>query len=903
MPHTKPVHGTILVVDDHTEMRDLLQRMLTLRGHTVFLAGGGREALELLRAHRVDLVLLDLIMPEIHGAQVLARIKQSPRLRQLPVVIISAESDAAQIARCIELGAEGYLRKPINQTLLHARVGGLLERHQLRARAQRHLEARLRGLSTGPADAPVPDADVLDHSLQSLLTAAEQALATRLRAEAALLELNLTLEQRIVAQTAELRQTQELQQRQAALLESILDSIGDGVVVADAQHQVILQNRSAERLLKGQFGALLPSSADAPRHDSGALSPYPLAQAISGEVVECADLVLQASGEQAPRWLSVSARPLIHQGGRAGGVAVIRDITAARQADLDLRASEQRYTLAARGANDGLWDWDLLSDQIHYSPRWKAMLGYEEHELGTSPHEWLDRIEDGDREHFHVRLTAHWRRLLSPFEHAYRIRHRDGSVRWMLCRGLAVWDEQGRPTRMAGSQTEITERKLAEQRLQHDALHDKLTGLPNRALFNDRLAQAIARVRRNQRHCFAVLFIDLDRFKVINDSLGHLQGDQLLIMLAERLRQRVRELDTVARLGGDEFSILIDTLSNLTEVTEIANRLQEALRKPFLLAGHEVYTSASIGIALSTPDYQLPEELLRDADIAMYHAKLRGKGGYALFEPAMRDRALNMLQLERDLRMALARGELRLHYQPIVFLEDQTIASFEALVRWQHPQRGMIAPTEFIPIAEETGEIIVIGRWVLDEACRQLRAWHGRYPHAQQLSVSVNVAGLQLSSSDLVGDVQHALAATGLAPTSLKLEITETALVEHHEAATAALRELRSMGVMICLDDFGTGYSSLSYLDRFPIDILKIDRSFIGHLGIGSSREGITQTIVTLAHSLGIQTVAEGVETDVQLERLRALSSCYGQGWLFARALDVEAVEALLAGGTGALRL
>ena len=574
-----------------------------------------------------------------------------------------------------------------------------------------------------------------------------------------------------------------------------------------------------------------------------------------------------------------------------------KEIIERQRAEAALRESEERYALAASGANDGLWDWNLRTHEVYFSGRWKSMLGYEEHEVENSLHEWFERIHREDLERVKMELTHHFQRLTPHFESEYRLLHQDGTYRWMLSRGLAVQDNKGKPYRIAGSQTDITERKLAEARLMHNAFHDALTGLSNRVLFMKRLGQALKLSQRRQNYLFAVLFLDLDRFKVINDSLGHMSGDQLLIAFVQRLLPHLRFGDTIARLGGDEFAILVENITEISDVTDIANRIQTELTLPFNLGGHQVFTSVSIGIALSSTGYDRPEELLRDADLAMYSAKALGKARYEVFDPAMHTSAVTLLQLENDLRRAVERQEFQLHYQPIVTLLTGRITGFEALIRWHHPERGLVLPAEFIPVAEETGLIVPIGYWVLKEACRQMCLWQAGSPTSPSLTISVNLSVRQFVQADLIQQIDQILQETGLDARSLRLEITESVIMENAEAAAAMLLQLRSLGVQLYVDDFGTGYSSLSYLHRFPIDALKIDRSFISGMGVEHESAEIVQTIITLAQNLGIYVVAEGVETAVQLSQLRAINckDGQGQGYFFSKPLEREAVEALLA--------
>ena len=455
---------------------------------------------------------------------------------------------------------------------------------------------------------------------------------------------------------------------------------------------------------------------------------------------------------------------------------------------------------------------------------------------------------------------------------------------------FAYLDEQGRRIGVLGIAREITERKRMEDQLLHDALHDTLTGLPNRALFMEELQLAIDRGRRRD-YGFTVLFLDLDRFKVVNDSLGHMAGDELLVALAERLLRCLRPGDRVARLGGDEFTVLLDDMDDVAGATSIADRIHDELVAPFAIGGREVFTSASIGIATSRTGYELPEAVLRDADLAMYRAKGRGGSRYEVFDVQMHAAALARLELEMDLRRAVERQEFRLLYQPVLH-GDGHLAGFEALVRWEHPQRGLIEPASFIDVAEETDLTVPMGRWVLAEACRRLQAWVAR-PGCPELTMGVNVSGRQLLSPGLVYDVASVLSETGLEPAHLTLEITENVLMQDAEMAADVLIALKSLGVRIFMDDFGTGYSSLSYLRRFPLDGLKIDRFFVSRMDEAGNLE-LVRSILALSRSLGLEVTAEGVEETAQWEQLCAMGCDMVQGFLFAPPLDAEAASAII---------
>jgi diguanylate cyclase (GGDEF)-like protein len=454
-------------------------------------------------------------------------------------------------------------------------------------------------------------------------------------------------------------------------------------------------------------------------------------------------------------------------------------------------------------------------------------------------------------------------------------------------------DDGGSIAGTIGVALDITDRKQAEDRLLHAVFHDGLTGLPNRALFLDRMAHALEG-HRHKGQPFATLLLDLDRFKHVNDGLGHLAGDRLLVAVAQRLRACVRPQDTVARFGGDEFTVLLEDIEHAGDAIRVAERIHYDLSPPFDVDGHEVVVGASVGIAISAKTYQGPEEVLRDADTAMYRAKARGGGCCQVFDEAMRERAVSLLRLEMELRRAVERQELRLHYQPIVSLADDRFAGFEGLVRWHHPRRGLVLPSEFIPLAEETGLILPIGRWVFGEGCRQMQAWEAESRSELPWFLSLNLSGKQLLQPNLVEDMGELLRPVGALSRRMKVEVTEDVLMENEQSAGDTLARLRDLHLGVSIDDFGTGHSSLSHLNRLPVDTLKIDRSFVGNMCHRRGNLEIVRTIVALAHNLSMHVVAEGVETAEQLAELRAMGCDYGQGYLYSRPVDARDARTLM---------
>ncbi len=570
------------------------------------------------------------------------------------------------------------------------------------------------------------------------------------------------------------------------------------------------------------------------------------------------------------------------------------------QANRSLAESEARYALAAEGANDGLWDWNLTTGRVFYSPRWRALLGIPiEGPLGDGLEAFFDLVHPEDLPTLRAAFADLRDGAADQVSAEYRIRHTDGQHRWMLCRGAVTRRPDGQPTRAAGSQTDITNRKMAETQLRHEALHDALTGLPNRVLLNERIQRCLARQRRDPAFRFVVMFIDLDRFKVINDSLGHVIGDALLVAVSERLSSCLRETDTlaavdaqgVARLGGDEFVVLLEGVRQDADALRVAERLLERVAEPVVLSGHTVHVSLSIGVAIGHSGYERVEDIIRDADTALYRAKGGGRGRYDVFTDDLHVAAVNRWRTEGELRHAIEHREFVLQYQPVMSLATGSVTHFEALVRWDHPTRGRVGPHEFIPLAEESGLIVPLGRWILAEACRQMEQWQALGVAA---AVAVNVASKQFAQPAFVDEVGALLEATGVPADSLRIELTESTTMDPKAIDTCS--RLAALGVRLYLDDFGTGYSSLSYLTRMPIHALKIDRSFVARLTEDPMSASIVQTILALATALGMEAIAEGVETNAQAEALRRMSCAAAQGYLWHRPLDPTRALSLLQG-------
>lgn len=871
---------TILVVDDNRQIADFVaSKILPNLGFDALIAYNGASARRIVRQHRnIALMLLDLQMPDTTGLDLLRELRGEGF--SIPTILITGQGSEQIVAEAFRLGVEDYLSKPIDPDQLNDSIARALSESRLRREKQR-LNARLEAqVSWLTALAKVGQSVTSSLDLDEVLRRIVEAGVLLTRAEEGFLALLDEGSDQLY-----LRAVKNIDEERSKTLRLPVHDSLVGEVMRTGRPYRSTRDPDDEPL-KVSTGFLVHSLLHVPLSYKGKkMGVLTVDNHTSNRpFVEADEIKLTSLADYAA--VAIENARLYEQ-----AQDEIDERTRVQEA---LRESEERYMLAVTGANDGLWDWDLKTNRIYFSPRWKSLLGYEPDEIGDDPDEWFERIHPDDVERVKLDISAHIHGVNTHFESEHRIQHKNSAFRWMLTRGCAVTGADGNAYRMAGSQTDITDRKIAEERLLHNAFHDTLTDLPNRALFTDHLRHAIARAQRREDYQFAVLFLDLDRFKDVNDSLGHMIGDKLLVAFARVLAEGLRDTDIVARLGGDEFAILLEDVQEPKATIRVAEWIKEKLANPFHLEENEVYATVSTGIVLSNPEYANPDDMLRDADIAMYYAKANGKDRFEIFDTVMRETIMERLTLEADLRGALERKELLLNYQPIVSLENGQLVGFEALVRWQHPKRGLMYPLEFIPLAESTGMIIDLDRWVLTEACTQMHAWQQIYTTEPPLTISVNFSSKQIAQPDIVAIIEQVLDDTGLDSRSLKIEITENTIMAHNEQTLTQLHAIQDLGVHIQIDDFGIGFSSLSYLSQFPVNALKIDQAFVGKMSEEESSLKIVHSIVSLSHNLALGVIAEGVETDAQLDHLKSLGCEYGQGFLVSTPLPKPDVEYLL---------
>ena len=869
----------ILVIDDNQHLADFIANsLLKSLGYEAQTAYTGKIAFEIIRSISPDLILLDMELPDINGLEFLNKLQEEGH--NIPTILMTAHGSEQIAVDAFRLGVEDYLIKPVDADKLRATITYALTETRLREETTRLTNqlkdqvARLNILSK--IGRIVTSTLNLDQLLKRIVEACVQIT----QAEEGFLALLDTESGQLY-----LRAAKNIDEDQIKTLRIPLDDSLIGKVIQTG-NPLRKSVDTGDLPVKVSTGYLVQSLLHVPIISKG--NPIGVLSVDNRnskqKFTKKDELMLSSLADYASVALE-NAR--LYQ-------KATHEISERKKMAEELRESEERYALAVLGANDGLWDWNLKTNKIYLSPRWKSMLGYVEDEIKNEPNEWFNRIHPQDLEKVKLDLSAHIRGLTTHFENEHRVLHKDGSYRWLLSRGIAVKGEDGVVNRIAGSQSDISDRKAAEAKLLHDAFFDRLTGLPNRSLFMDRLKNAIERSKRRKDYIFAVLFLDLDQFKNVNDTLGHPVGDQLLIAIANILKSNLRTTDTVARLGGDEFVILLEDIEDTVAAVSISEWILRKLASPIRLVENEVFISASIGIVLSTLGYSLPEDILRDADIAMYAAKARGKATFELFNPTMRERILKRVSLESDLRRAVESEQLLIFYQPIVSLKNGQLVGLEALARWQHPERGLITPSEFITLARETGLIIPIDQWVLEKACSQIQKWQDQFQFDPKLKININVTSNMIAQPDFVEIIKATIKETKLEFNNLRLEITESTVMANSETITDIIKSLNEIGVEVQIDDFGTGHSSLMYLQKFHLDALKIDKLFIQQMSEQGNNTEIVRTIVELAHELNMEACAEGIETKHQLAKLRSMNCDCGQGFLFSIPLDAKAVSAML---------
>jgi diguanylate cyclase (GGDEF)-like protein/PAS domain S-box-containing protein len=683
----------------------------------------------------------------------------------------------------------------------------------------------------------------------------------------------------------EQKNVQDALQKNLSLLSSTFDASADGILAVDLENKIVATNekffdlwnvpsrlRDTSVSTAQVFAHVLAMVKDRERYrkvmDHSVRNPNEIStdefELINGRVFQ--------------RY----SHPQKLNGKTVGRVMSFRDVTKQRRTEQDLGRSEARLRTLLESMSEGLLQVDGRDRIVYMNNRICEMTGYSQDELIGK--DWSSLLDEKGSDFVNAINERRKDGLSDQYE--ISIRTKSGDALWVMVGGAPVYDAQGNVSGSMGVFTDISDRKESEKRLLHDAMHDGLTGLANRSLFMEHLRVMLKRSRNRKAVPFALLYLDYDRFKVINDSLGHAEGDKLLKYIARRLESCVRPGDLIARLGGDEFVILLSEITDTAEALLVAERIQNDLKVAFDLGGREIYTTASIGITLSTSGYQSADDMLRDADIAMYYAKSRGKAQYQIFDQAMHKNASRKLQIETEMRGALQRREFEVLYQPILRLDSGGLIGFEALLRWMHPKRGIISPEEFIPLAEENGLIVKLGEMVIENSCKQLRSWQTILPGAESLTMSVNLSSKEFLQLDLVERISGHLRESGLDPRFLKLEITESHIMENSETAGSVMHRMRDLGIEMCLDDFGTGYSSLSYLHRLPVSCLKIDRTFIGRMTQTDENREIVETIVRLGQNLKMQVVAEGIETMQQFTELTEMGCEFGQGYLFASPLS-----------------
>lgn len=831
----------MLLVEDDADARALTEHFAATLGYRLQSVDRASAALEAFERHPFEIVLVDWSLPGIDGLEFIQRLRGLPGGSSAYVIMLTARGGMEDVRKAIRQGVNDYLPKPFD----------------LQAFTIRLLLA--------------------DRSIGQPATDAGDVIAGHdRRAEQIERLLKVEIERRT--------QTETLLRRTERVYRSLAQNMPGGMLVFDRDLRYTvaepklpgLNSKDVEgRTVREVFGTTLPQL------EAAYLS------VLEGHHSEFEQ-------ELDGRFFHVQTVPIRDDSGNVqGGLHLSQDITQARL-DLErLRESEERYELAARGTNDGIWDWDLRTDLVYYSVRWQTITGSAVGtRQATGPDFWFSRIHPDDRARVSSELKMHLSDHSNQFLTEHRLIHDSGDILWVLVRGVALRDDDGKAYRIAGSITDITTQKRMEESLMSNALYDSLTKLPNQALLLDRLKSAYDRASRNPHYLFAVVSLELDRFELITESLRGEKVEELLHSIVERLADRLRSSDTLARIGESKFAILLDDVANHEEAKELFNNIQDEVSMPFVIGGSDLFVGANMGIAFSDAEHEEADELLRSAELARYHARESGSSGYEIYREFMQSHMRIRMKLETQLRIALQNMDFELHYQPIVSLSAGAVVGVEALLRWEHPELGFISPAQFVPIAEETGMIRAIGEWALRTACLQSRSWQD--DGLGELYTAVNLSARQFHEEDLIELAKSAISQARMVPELLVLELTESTAMKDHDYAMSVLRELRNLGFRVAIDDFGTGYSSLAYLKDMPADTLKIDRSFLADVPADAESSAIVAAIIQLGRGLKRKIVAEGVETSEQLAFLHSAGCDLIQGFYFSKPLPAAEVSAFI---------
>ncbi|MDJ0680221.1 MAG: EAL domain-containing protein [Xenococcaceae cyanobacterium MO_167.B52] len=858
-----PDQKNLLVVDDFPENVRLLSQSLKARGYSVRGVTTGEMALRVAESNWPSLILLDIRMPDLDGYQVCEALKSQSNTRNIPVIFLTALEDGLDKVRAFSVGGEDYITKPFQIEEVVARV-----EHQL---ALQSAQAEIKNLNQN-LESKVKERTAQLQQANSILI---EEIKVRRQTEEALKEahqkLNFHVENSplgIVEWNSDLRLRRWSKQSESIFGWSAEEVLGknwqDWSFVVESDLEKV--DAKASRLLQGKESCNTCLNQNYCK---------------DGTTVYC-------------EWYNSVL--LDEQGQLISILSLVHDVSDRIQAENALKISEERWRRSITNAPFPIMLHSESGKVLQINAIWTEITGYEHQEIPTIS-DWTEKAY-GECSHLAQAQIDQLYDIDSPIDEG------EFSIQTKF-QGQRIWSFSSAPLgklengeRLIISMAmDITERKKMEAQLVHDALHDSLTGLPNRTLLMERLEVALKRAYRNPGYQFSVLFLDLDRFKRVNDSLGHHIGDQFLIKIAHLLQEHLREVDIIARLGGDEFVILLDGITGINETTSIAERIQNLISQPFQLGEQTIVSSASIGIVLGTSNYASSEDILRDADVAMYRAKESGRAKYEIFDRHMHLEVLQLLQLESELREAILQEQFVIYYQPIIDLSTEKTVGFEALIRWQHPSGKLISPNQFIPIAEENGLILQIGDWVLRSALSQLKTWDNKLKKdISSLEISVNISGKQLYSNSLIQKIDQALATFEIAPHRLKLELTESILIEKTDVVKNLLDGINKRNIQLSIDDFGTGFSCMGYLNQFPINHLKIDKSFIRNIQSNAGSLAIVKGIIALAKNLNMEVIAEGVEERSQLTLLQKIGCDYAQGYFFSKPLEAQAAEEWLVG-------